>query len=125
MIGLNNDSALLVTGGCGFIGLNLIPFLTQRYRLVRVLDALSAGDAQSLKHEWATFQDLAELDFVQGDVRDRSLVEECMRGVDVVVHLAAQSDLISSIKDPGYDYSVNVLGTFNIWKQLARPESET
>ena len=110
----NKGSAILVTGGCGFIGLNLMPFLAQRYRLVRVLDDLSAGDAEALKHEWATFKGPARLDFTQGDVRDRPLVERCVRGVEAVVHLAAQSGVISSIKDPDHDYSVNVLGTFNV-----------
>ncbi len=110
----NKDSAILVTGGCGFIGLNLMSFLARRYRLVRVLDDLSAGGVETLKREWATFQDPAELDFVRGDVRDRPLVEECVRGVEAVVHLAAQSGVISSVEDPDHDCSVNVLGTFNI-----------
>ncbi len=103
-----------MTGGCGFIGINLLSFLAQRYRLVRVLDDLSAGNVEALKRQWSTIEGPAELDFVQGDVRDRPLVEECMRGVEAVVHLAAQSGVITSVNDPEHDYSVNVLGTFNL-----------
>jgi UDP-glucose 4-epimerase len=87
---------------------------------VRVLDDLSAGDAEALKREWASFQGPAELDFVQGDVRDRPLVEECMRGVEAVVHLAAQSGVVSSVEDPDHDCSVNVLGTFNVLEAARR-----
>jgi UDP-glucose 4-epimerase len=116
----NSGSAILVTGGCGFIGLNLMPYLAQRYRLVRVLDDLSAGDAEALKREWDTFEGPAKLDFTEGDVRDRPLVEKCVRGVEAVVHLAAQSGVVSSIKDPDHDYSVNVLGTFNVLEAARR-----
>lgn len=120
MSGPNNGGTVLVTGGCGFIGLNLMPFLARRYELVRVLDDLSAGNAEVLKREWAAFQDQAELDFVRGDVRDRPLVEESVRGVEAVVHLAAQSGVISSVENPDHDLSVNVLGTFNILEAARR-----
>ena len=116
----NDGSAILVTGGCGFIGLNLVPFLAQRYRLVRVLDDLSAGSAEALKREWDTLRGPAELEFVQGDVRDRTLVEESVQGTEAVVHLAAQSGVISSVEDPDHDLSVNVLGTFNILEAARR-----
>ncbi len=111
---------ILVTGGCGFIDLNLMSFLAQHYRFVRVLDDLSAGDAEALKREWTTSQDPAELDFIQGDVRDRTLVEECMRGIEAVVHLAAQSGVIGSVGDPDHDCSVNVPGTFNVLEAARR-----
>jgi UDP-glucose 4-epimerase len=120
--GPDNGSAILLTGGCGFIGLNLVPFLARRYRFVRILDDLSAGNAEALKREWDAFQSPAELDFVRGDVRDRPLVEECVRGVEAVVHLAAQSGVISSVEDPDHDCSVNVLGTFNILEASRRAE---
>ena len=110
----NNGSVVLVTGGCGFIGLNLMSFLAQRYQLVRVLDDLSAGDAEALEREWASQGGTARLDFTHGDVRDRSVVQKCVRGAEAIVHLAAQSGVVSSIRDPDHDYSVNVLGTFNI-----------
>ncbi len=118
----NSGSAILVTGGCGFIGLNLMSYLAQRYRLVRVLDDLSAGDAEALESEWDTFEGPAKLDFTEGDVRDRPLVEKCVRGVEAVVHLAAQSGVVSSIKDPDHDYSVNVLGTFNVLEAARRAD---
>jgi UDP-glucose 4-epimerase len=120
MGGPDNNGVVLVTGGCGFIGLNLMPFLAQRYRLVRVLDDLSAGSAEALKREWATLQSPAELDLVRGDVRNRPLVDECVRGASAVVHLAAQSGVISSVEDPEHDCSVNVLGTFNVLEAARR-----
>lgn len=106
---------MLVTGGCGFVGVNLVSSLASRCHLVRVLDDLSVGDLEALKREWSPKQDKAtRLEFVRGDVRERSVVEDAVRGIDAIVHLAAQTGVVSSIEDPSRDYLVNVLGTFNI-----------
>lgn len=96
------------------MGVNLVPSLGRRYGVVRVLDDLSIGDIDTLKREWADEPGGGELEFIRADIRDSEAVESAAHGVDHVVHLAAQSGVISSIEDPGFDYSLNVLGTFNI-----------
>jgi UDP-glucose 4-epimerase len=81
---------VLVTGGAGFIGSHLVRALTSRGFRVRVLDDLSRGSLNSLKPV------LDVVEFVRGDVRDSFAVSSSVRGVDVVVHLAALTDCAAS-----------------------------
>jgi UDP-glucose 4-epimerase len=98
---------LLVTGGCGFIGINLIAYLRRRKtdHLV-VLDNLSEGRRENLRE--------FEVEFVEGDVRDAALVNRTMRDIDAVVHLAADTRVIDSIENPDFNFQVNVVGTYNL-----------
>lgn len=111
---MNEGRTVLITGGCGFVGVNLAASISQSYRTVRVLDNLSIGSLDALKAVWPSGSDIAELEFVQGDVRDLRDVKDAVLGVDKVVHLAAQSGVATSIEDPGFDHSINVLGTLNV-----------
>ena len=98
---------VLITGGCGFIGLNLTDFLQNRsgYQII-VLDNESLGKSKHLKDY--------DVDFVHGDIQDKQLVFSLLQGVDAVVHLAADTRVLDSIADPVKNYQVNVGGTFNI-----------
>ncbi len=94
---------ILITGGCGFVGVNLIPALLKRSEHVRVLDNLSTGrreDAEALGVE-----------LVVGDIRNPSDVARSMEGVDEVIHLAAHTRVVDSIEDPRTNFEVNALGT--------------
>jgi UDP-glucose 4-epimerase len=94
-----------VTGGCGFIGANLVPRLLERGARVRVLDDLSNGDPERLP-------DGVEL--VQGDVRDPGAVTQATQGVDAVAHLAAAGSVIQSIEDPETNFAINAGGTLTV-----------
>lgn len=96
----------LVTGGCGFIGVNLVKRLRDRGDAVRVFDNLSTG-----RHE-----DIASLgaQVIVGDVRDARALSDVAKGADVVVHLAAHTRVIESIADPDLNFDINVLGTKNV-----------
>ena len=99
-------AAWLVSGGCGFIGVNLIPKLVARGTQVRVLDDLSVGrreDIQSL-----------DVEFQRGDIRDAAAVSKACAGMDVVVHLAAHTRVIESVFNPELNFEINALGTFNV-----------
>jgi UDP-glucose 4-epimerase len=97
---------LLVTGGAGFIGANLIRKLLKGENQVTVLDSGVGGDRAYL--------DGLPIEVIDGDVRDAALVRDVVPGHDGIVHLAAQAGVPSSVEDPGYDLDVNVIGTFNI-----------
>ncbi|HEX5412417.1 MAG TPA: NAD-dependent epimerase/dehydratase family protein [Terriglobia bacterium] len=99
-------NSYLVTGGCGFIGVNLISRLALDGHKVRILDNLSVG-----KREHA---DRLNADLVFGDVRDLSVVREAIAGADAVVHLAAHTSVIESVSNPEFDFEVNALGTLNL-----------
>jgi UDP-glucose 4-epimerase len=96
----------LITGGCGFIGVNLIARLAQRGAGVRVLDNLSLGRRADVEPHG--------VELVVGDIRDRATVLACTRGVDTVIHLAAHTRVVESVENPEVNFDVNVVGTFNV-----------
>jgi dTDP-glucose 4,6-dehydratase len=100
---------ILVTGGCGFIGSNLVRYLLGVSGDVRVtnLDALTyAGNPASL----ADVADDPRYTFVHGDVCDADLVRDTMAGHDAVMHLAAESHVDRSIDGPATFLRTNVDG---------------
>ncbi len=103
-------SHLLVTGGAGFIGSNLIRFILQNrldYSITN-LDCLSySGNLDNL----ADVQTDPRYTFVYGDINDRPLVERLLAGCDGVLHLAAESHVDRSIVDASPFVRTNVLGT--------------
>jgi UDP-glucose 4-epimerase len=102
----------LVTGGAGFIGSHIVEALQQRQEAVRVFDDFSTGKRAHLDH-------LSAIDVIEGDVRDAAAVQQAMRGVDYVIHLAALVSVTQSMSDPASTNAVNVTGTLNILTSAA------
>ena len=103
----------LVTGGAGFIGSNYVHCLVERGEKVTIYDNLSrAGAKMNLAWLEQTFgKDAFEL--VVGDVTDAALLTSTARNADVIVHLAGQVAVTTSVTDPRQDFESNALGTFN------------
>jgi nucleoside-diphosphate-sugar epimerase len=99
---------VLVTGGAGFIGSNLVRSLAADGHAVRVLDDLSTGRKENLEGVEG------QVEVVLGDVRDRPLVRRAVDGVEVVFHLAALPSVARSVADPRASHEVNVDGTLNL-----------
>ncbi len=103
----------LITGGAGFIGINYAHRLLCRGEEVVIYDNLSRpGTEQNLewlrsKHGERAFE------LIVADVRDFDALREAARDADVIVHLAAQVAVTTSVADPRTDFEVNALGTFN------------
>ncbi len=98
----------LVTGGAGFIGSHICRQLLARGHTVRVLDDLSTGS-------WENLEDIgAEIEFIEGDIRDTATCARSNAGVDVVFHLAALPSVARSLADPWASHDVNVNGTMRI-----------
>jgi CDP-paratose 2-epimerase len=107
-------SHYLVTGGAGFIGSNYVSRLVERGEKVTVFDNLSrAGAPRNLKWLTETYGAQA-FKLVQGDVRDAALIAETAKGVDAIIHLAAQVAVTTSVTDPRNDFEINAQGTFNV-----------
>ena len=98
---------VLVTGGAGFVGSNVVRRLLALGARTLVLDDLSTGDLKNLpaSHE--------RLELIQGSVTDRHVLKSALSGVTCVVHAAARN-IILSTRDPREDYEVNIGGTLSL-----------
>ncbi|MEM7031231.1 MAG: NAD-dependent epimerase/dehydratase family protein [Chloroflexota bacterium] len=97
---------VLVTGGAGFIGNNLVRLLLAEDYQISVLDNFKVGQRDSLER--------LNLKIIAGDILDPNAVKRAVVGVDAVVHLAAQTGVPGSIEDPYGDCQTNVIGTLNL-----------
>lgn len=103
-----------ITGGAGFIGSNYVYRLLNRNEKVTIYDNLSrAGAPINIKWLKNTFGDDA-FQLIQGDVRDADLLEQKAQNADVIVHLAAQVAVTTSVVNPREDFEINAQGTFNV-----------
>ncbi|MBI3152721.1 MAG: GDP-mannose 4,6-dehydratase [Chloroflexi bacterium] len=106
----------LITGGAGFIGSNYVHRLLKRGReaKVTIYDNLSrAGAPRNLEWLKKEFGENA-FEMIAGDVRDADRITEAGRGADVIVHLAGQVAVTTSVLNPRDDFESNALGTFNV-----------
>lgn len=111
----------LLTGGCGFIGVNLIRVLKKRGDYVRILDNLSVGSRDDLaavtdfdEVSTASGPKPGHVELMVGDIRDPKAAAEAVKGVDAVVHLAAQTGVMPSLEDPKFDCEQNIAGILNV-----------
>ncbi len=125
----------LITGGCGFIGTALIRHLFEKGLAshVRVLDNLAVGTREDLSRVCSfTEIDAASLELneqrddtqqygfkgntelIVGDIRNARTCELACKGMDVIVHLAANTGVPKSVENPRLDMECNVIGTFNM-----------
>ncbi|MEP7373386.1 MAG: SDR family oxidoreductase [Chitinophagaceae bacterium] len=104
---------ILVTGGAGFIGSNMVEQLLQdkRVSFVRVLDNLATGSLQNL----SDFSNDPRFEFLEGDIRQFDTCLEACENIDVITHQAALGSVPRSIKDPLTTNDVNITGTLNVF----------
>ena len=101
---------ILVTGGAGFIGSPIVePFQGQAD--IRVLDSLRSGYRKNL--------DGLDAEFIEGDIRDRAVVDRAMKGVDYVFHLAAMISVPESMTKIAECIDINGLGMINVLESAA------
>ena len=115
-------STWLITGGCGFIGRNLIARLADTDARIRVLDNGSVCGPEDLAKicavdhvaDGSVLPARGMVQFMQGDVRDEKATQDACRNVDIIVHLAANTGVPKSVADPAMDFQVNAWGTFRM-----------
>ena len=103
----------LVTGGAGFIGSHIVERLVREGHTVRVLDDLSTGRLDNLAKV------RSQVECVEGDVRDRPIVQQAVKNIEYVIHEAAWRSVPKSMSDPHGYTQVNVLGTVNVLEAAA------
>ena len=97
---------IMVTGGAGFIGSNLLPMLVELGYQITVFDNFSTGSYESIK--------ALPINFIHGNILDSDLINQIVADHVGVVHLAAQTGVPSSLADPRWDCELNVIGTLNL-----------
>ena len=113
-----------VTGGAGFIGSNYVSRLLGRGEKVTIYDNLSrAGAPLNLKWLRETYGK-SSFEMIVGDVRDADLLTTSMREADVVVHLASQVAVTTSVIHPREDFEINAQGTFNVVEAVRLSEKD-
>jgi len=102
---------ILITGGLGFIGINLVKYLHNLGYKVKILDNQSVGKLGNLIEANVTmYKNMV----VTADVRDSVKVLESLKGIDAVVHLAAFTRVVESLENPQEVWDINVNGTLNL-----------
>jgi len=104
---------VLVTGGAGFIGSNIVESLLadQNIEHVRILDNLVTGSTNNI----GEFYTSSKFEFIQADIRDYSACLHACDGIDLVNHQAALGSVPRSIDDPLTTNEVNITGTLNVF----------
>jgi UDP-glucose 4-epimerase len=105
-----SSNRVLVTGGAGFIGSHLLDRLIKDQVDVTVLDDLSTGKLNNL----CDHLEDKRLRFIKGDVRDKASVNDALKDVEVVFHLAAVTSVPYSVEHPEETFEVNVDGMRNL-----------
>lgn len=103
---------LLVTGGAGFIGSNLVALAVKRGHSVRVIDDLSTGNAKNLEN--------IDVDFYEGSILNETILRKAVQGVDSIMHLAAVPSVPRSIDNPTASHDANATGTLKVLEEARR-----
>lgn len=104
---------IFITGGVGFIGINVAKYYLEKGFSVKIYDSLfRPGVEQNLKI--LENEKHANLTFVKADIRDFDILKKEIENSDVVFHFAGQTAVTTSVTDPRTDFEVNALGTFNV-----------
>ena len=101
-----------MTGGCGFVGVNLVPRLLERGDDVRILDNFSLAGRDRAAG--------LDAEVLEGDVRDHEAVARAVEGMEAVIHLAAFGNVVDSVAEPRENFDVNARGTFVVLHEAAR-----
>lgn len=104
---------VLVTGGAGFIGCNAVNRFLRRGDAVTIYDNLSRRGGRSNLDWLAARHGARAFHLIEADLRDFERLAEAARRQDVILHLAGQVAVTTSVKDPRGDFEDNALGTFN------------
>jgi CDP-paratose 2-epimerase len=111
---------MLVSGGAGFIGSHVAEYYAREGNEVVVLDNLSRAqlltkDIKGVLYNWNYLKEkYPHINLIKGDVRKPEDVKKASKGVEAIVHVAAQVAVTTSLVDPRTDFETNAMGTFNI-----------
>ena len=100
--------SILITGGCGFVGLNLIKKIKKKYNQIIVVDNESLGKKKNLNN--------LNVKFYKTDISNFNSLKKIFKNNNIkcIIHLAAHTRVLESIKYPSKTFKNNIIGTFNL-----------
>jgi UDP-glucose 4-epimerase len=107
---------ILVTGGAGFIGSNLVDHLLEKGNKVLVFDNLSSGKMEYIEHHLEN----PDFSLVKGDLLDPEAVESVCKDVDMIYHVAANPDVKLGASDTKVHFDQNILATYNLLEAMRK-----
>lgn len=119
-----SGAPILVTGGAGFIGCNIVDRLAAEGHDVLVYDSLARPGVEA-NLAWLGERHGHRVTPIIADMRDRDAIARVAREAGAVFHMAAQVAVTTSLVDPRADFEVNVLGTLNLLEALRRKPEPT
>jgi UDP-glucose 4-epimerase/dTDP-L-rhamnose 4-epimerase len=114
------NKSILVTGGAGCVGSNIVKKLDGRGAKITVIDNLSAYPFDYL-HEYGV-GNMDGVKFVKGDINDYELIHKLIKDSDIVIHAAALADVGACVRNPHDEFQTNVLATQNILEVCKKEE---
>ena len=118
---MDKNKFVLITGGAGFVGSNLIEYLLKNSEFeIICLDNLSTGFKENIEE----FETNPRFRFVEGSITDEKLIDELTQTVDLIVHLAALGSVPRSIDNPMASFNHNVIGSCNVFFQAQKNKVE-
>ncbi len=102
------NKKVIVTGGAGFIGSHLVDALVAEGAKVTVIDNLITGHLRNL------VKSKKNITFIKLDILNAKKVDAVVKKNQIIFHLAANADVPRSVNDPGYDFNVNIVGSYNL-----------
>lgn len=121
---------VLVTGGAGFVGSHVAEYYAKLGIDIIVFDNLLraetlGSDQRTAFYNWNYLKDnYSNVRLIKGDVRESNEVVKASKGVEIIIHTAAQVAVTTSIKDPKTDFEINTLGTFNVLEAARRSKMD-
>jgi UDP-glucose 4-epimerase len=113
---MSAKNRILVTGGAGFIGSNLVDSLLEKGNKVTVFDNFSSGKIEFIKHHLEN----PNFAFVKGDLLDTEAIENACQAVDLVFHVAANPDVKLGASDTKVHFDQNILATYNLLEAMRK-----
>ena len=103
-----------ITGGAGFVGSHFVDKLISKKQNVVVYDNLILGKKENIKKHLKN----SKLKFIKGDILNLKKLKKSMKRMDVVIHLAANSDITKSIRNTDIDLKTGTIGTYNVLESM-------
>jgi len=108
---------IFITGGAGFIGANLVKHLLDKGGYdITVYDNFSTGSKTNLMNAIKDSRQRGETKIVEGDILDSAKLNRLLKHYNAIIHLAAHTRVVESVKNPREGFTVNSIGTFNVFE---------